>query len=71
MQRIYDQSGLSNIGQLINHSAIVDGKCGNGLNFSDHSYISLFGDEFRQKPSNAISISVWVRLNTNRYTNVN
>ncbi|XP_012555797.1 uncharacterized protein LOC100204986 isoform X1 [Hydra vulgaris] len=66
MERIYDQSGLSNIGKLINHSDIVDGKCGKGLNFSEHSYISLFGDEFRQKPSNAISVSVWLRLNTNR-----
>ena len=65
--QIFDQSGLANFGQIINGSMIIEGKCGKGLNFTERSFIALNGDEFRQKPSNAISISLWIRLNTNRY----
>lgn len=63
---IYDQSGLANFGHIINSSEITEGQCGKALNFSSTSYISLHGDQFRQKPANSISISVWIRLNTNR-----
>jgi len=64
--RILDQSGLANYGRIINATESENGKCGKGLNFTGDSYILLNGDEFRQKPANAISISVWIRLNTNR-----
>lgn len=63
---IHDQSGLANNGHVVNASTVVLGRCGRGFNFTDNNYIALNGDEFRQKPSNAISISVWIRLNTNR-----
>lgn len=63
---IYDQSGLANFGHIINNSEITEGQCDKALNLSSTSYIALYGDQFRQKPANAISISVWIRLNTNR-----
>ena len=63
---IYDQSGLANFGHIVNISPTVGGYCGRALNFTSESYIELHGDEFRQKPANAISISVWIHLNTNR-----
>ena len=63
---IYDQSGLVNFGHIVNTSPTVGGYCGKALNFTSESYIELHGDEFRQKPANAISISVWIHLNTNR-----
>ncbi|XP_057312398.1 uncharacterized protein LOC130653922 [Hydractinia symbiolongicarpus] len=63
---VMDQSGLANTGRLKNGTVSIDGKCGKGLNFTENSYIALNGDEFRQKPSNAISLSVWIHLNTNR-----
>lgn len=65
-----DQSGLANTGRLKNGTVPIDGKCGKGLNFTENSYIALNGDEFRQKPSNAISLSVWIHLNTNRLVNL-
>lgn len=64
--KLYDQSGLANFGKIIKTTDFVQGYCGNALNFTSVSYIELSGDEFRQKPANAISIAVWIRLNTNR-----
>lgn len=63
---VYDQSGLANYGLIVNSSQITQGQCDKALNLSSTSYIALHGDQFRQKPANAISISVWIRLNTNR-----
>lgn len=66
--KIIDQSGLSNNGLFSNQSELYDGICGQGVNFTNPVFISLDGNVFRQKPIMAISISTWLRLNTNRST---
>ena len=63
---IIDQSGLSNNGHFSNKTELCDGVCGQGVNFTSKVYISLDGNVFRQKPIMAISVSTWLRLNTNR-----
>ena len=65
-QKIFDQSGLSNNGAFRNKTELCDGVCGQGVNFTSEGHIALDGNTFRQKPIAAISISTWLRLNTNR-----
>ena len=64
--RVFDQSGLSNFAEISNGTELTEGLCGQGINFTSNGHLTLNGDEFRQKPSNAITIAVWLRLNTNR-----
>ena len=62
----YDQSGLANNGMA---GGIVlstpYGKCGKALNMTKGE-IKLNGRNVRGKPQEAISIAVWVSLQTNR-----
>eukprot|EP00794_Sanderia_malayensis_P012811 gene12811-14124_t len=64
--KIFDQSGLSNDAAFRNNTDLCDGVCGQGVNFTSQGYVELNGSTFRQKPLTAISISTWLRLNTNR-----
>ncbi|XP_068742646.1 uncharacterized protein [Montipora capricornis] len=63
---VYDQSGLANNGIAINGSASSsNGTCGKSVNMT-MGQIKIPGDSFREKPQKAISISVWINLQTNR-----
>ncbi len=66
-QKVFDQSGLSNDGMFKNNTELCTGVCGQGVNFTNQGYIEVDGSTFRQKPITAVSISTWLRLNTNRY----
>ena len=66
----YDQSGLANngiAGGVV--GASLYGKCGKALNMTKGE-IKLSGKNVRGKPLEAISIAVWVSLQTNRWVNV-
>ncbi|CAH3043176.1 unnamed protein product [Porites lobata] len=63
---VYDQSGLANNGLAINGTtSSLNGTCGKAVNMT-LGQIRLPGDAFREKPQKAITISVWVKLQTNR-----
>ena len=67
---VYDQSGLANNGLAINGTtSSLNGTCGKAVNMT-LGQIRLPGDAFREKPQKAITISVWVKLQTNRYGNI-
>ena len=67
---VYDQSGLANNGLAINGTTTsLNGTCGKAVNMT-LGQIRLPGDAFREKPQKAITISVWVKLQTNRYGNI-
>ena len=62
-----DQSGLGNNGKLVNLTLTnMPGICGLAMNMS-LGEIDLDGQRFIGKPLNAITIAVWIKLNTNRY----
>lgn len=64
---VYDQSGLANNGLAINGTTSSNtGTCGKAVNMT-MGQIKIPGDSFREKPQKAISISVWISLQTNRY----
>ena len=64
---VYDQSGLANNGLAINGTtASSNGTCGKAVNMT-MGQIKLPGDNFREKPQKAITISVWISLQTNRF----
>ena len=64
---VYDQSGLANNGLAINGTTVsVNGTCGKAVNMS-MGQIEIPGDNFREKPQKAITISVWISLQTNRF----
>ena len=64
---MYDQSGLANNGMAINGTAVSDnGTCGKAVNMT-MGQIKIPGDTFREKPQKAITISVWISLQTNRF----
>ena len=64
---VYDQSGLANNGLAVNGTlSFINGTCGKSANMT-MGQITLPGDEFREKPQKAISISVWINLETNRF----
>ncbi|XP_046845785.1 uncharacterized protein LOC124439570 [Xenia sp. Carnegie-2017] len=61
-----DQSGLGNNGKLVNLTLTnMPGICGLAMNMS-LGEIDLDGQRFIGKPLNAITIAVWIKLNTNR-----
>lgn len=63
---VYDQSGLANNGMAINGTAVSNnGTCGKAVNMT-MGQIKIPGDTFREKPQKAITISVWISLQTNR-----
>lgn len=64
---VYDQSGLANNGLAINGTtASNSGTCGKGVNMT-MGQLKIPGDTFREKPQKAITISVWINLQTNRF----
>ena len=64
---VYDQSGLANNGLAINGTTTyINGTCGKAVNMTK-GQLKLPGDNFREKPQKAITISVWIRLQTNRF----
>ena len=64
---VYDQSGLANNGLAINGTtASINGTCGKAVNMT-MGQLKLPGDNFREKPQKAITISVWISLHTNRF----
>lgn len=61
-----DQSGLGNNGKLVNLTlSDTPGICGLGMNMS-RGEIDIDGQRFKGKPLNAITLAIWVKLNTNR-----
>jgi len=64
---VYDQSGLANNGLAINGTTTsINGTCGKAVNMT-MGQLKLPGDNFRGKPQKAITISVWISLQTNRF----
>lgn len=64
---VYDQSGLANNGLAINGTtSSINGTCGKAVNMT-MGQLKLPGDNFREKPQKAITISVWISLTTNRF----
>lgn len=63
---VYDQSGLANNGLALNGTvSYINGTCGKSVNMT-MGQIEVPGDTFRERPQKAISISVWINLQTNR-----
>lgn len=63
---VYDQSGLANNGLALNGTvSYINGTCGKSVNMT-MGQIEIPGDTFRERPQKAISISVWINLQTNR-----
>lgn len=66
-KNVYDQSGLANNGLAVNGTTTsINGTCGKAVNMT-MGQLKIPGNNFREKPQKAITISVWISLQTNRF----
>lgn len=58
--KILDSSGVGNDGAIVGNASWGAGKYNKAFQFDGATYIDLAGEDFQEKPKDAISLCVWV-----------